>query len=105
MDDVRSHNTQLLNWKAFPPRLAAGTALVGFSVAVLNGMLVGNEPIVILLRAILAMIACWALAWCAGSMIVLAVSRDTSGTASHEEPGELEDVSAVNVEAPDSATA
>jgi hypothetical protein len=105
MDDVRSHSMEVLNWKSFPPRLATGTALVGFSVAILNGMLVENEPIVILLRAMVAMIICWALAWCAGSMIVLAVSRDGTEAPSHEELSEQEDTSAVDVEAPDSITA
>lgn len=65
-----------------PVRLAAFAGLVGFAIAVLNGMIAGNESMVILLRAVLAMIACWLLAWIAGTFIVLAVRRDEVPMAS-----------------------
>jgi hypothetical protein len=104
MDDSRQQSMELSRWKALPSRLAAGVGLFGFSLAVLNGMLAGNEPVVILVRAMLAMIVCWALAWCAGTMIVLAVSHDSSGDAPEEPSNGQDDVQDLDMNTADSIT-
>lgn len=105
MDELNGRELELEHWKGLPSRLAACLALVGFSVAIVCGMVAANEPLTIVFRALLAMIACWFLAWFAGGVIVHAVSRDDSFHADREDIGGHEHGTDAEVHATDSAAA
>ena len=103
MDELNSRELELEQWKALPSRMAACLALGAFAVAVIGGMLAGNAPLIVVFRALLAMLACWCLAWFAGGVIVHAVSRDDSMLATDEDISELEHAPDASVHATDSA--
>ena len=75
MDELNGRELELEQWKGLPSRLAACLALVGFSVAIVCGMVAANEPLTIVFRALLAMIACWFLAATRSCVLLLAAFR------------------------------
>ena len=103
MDDLNGVELESKQWKALPSRLAACLALIGFSVAVVCGMVAANDPLTVIFRAMLAMIACWFLAWFAGGVIVHAVACDDSARAEKEHAGEHDHESDAAMHATDSA--
>lgn len=105
MDELNGYELELERWKELPSRLAACLALAGFSIAVVCGMVAANEPFTIVFRAMLAMIACWFLAWFAGGVIVHAVSRDDSSNVDHEDIGVEDHTPDTATHATDSAAA
>ena len=105
MDEMNGRELELEQWKALPSRMAACLAFGAFAVAVIAGMFAGNEPLIVVFRALLAMTACWCFAWFAGGVIVHAVSRDDSMHATDEDISEPEHAPDVGVHSTDSAAA
>jgi hypothetical protein len=80
---------QVVSWQQLPCRAAACAGLLAFATSIVVGLAAGNDAGIILLRSILAMSACWAVAWMAGILVVRAVHGDARTDCEGEE-AELE---------------
>ena len=80
---------QEVSWQQLPCRAAACAGLLAFATSIVVGLFAGNDAGIILFRSILAMSACWAVAWMAGVLVVRAVHGDARTDCEGEE-AELE---------------
>ena len=76
---------QVVSWQQLPCRAAACAALLAFAISIVLGLVAGNDAGIILFRSILAMSACWAVAWMAGILVVRAVHGDARTDREGEE--------------------
>ena len=76
---------QVVSWQQLPSRAAACAGLLAFACSIVLGLAAGNDAATILFRGILAMIACWAVAWMAGILVVQAVHGDARSEHEDEE--------------------
>ena len=81
---------QVVSWQQLPCRAAACAGLLAFATSIVLGLVAGNDAGIILFRGILAMSACWAVAWMAGILVVRAVDGDAR-TDREDEEAELKD--------------
>ena len=93
---------QVVSWQQLPCRAAACAGLLAFATSIVVGLVAGNDAGIILFRSILAMSACWAVAWMAGILVVRAVHGDARTEEAELESSEItaDSAGANPVEAP-----
>jgi len=75
-ETARNDRVQVQSWQRLPAKAAACAGLIAFATCVVFGLAAGNTAMTILGRAILAMAACWSIAWVAGMLVLHAVRGD-----------------------------